>query len=149
MQIKRYHLNFLDECIATFEKEPLRETHMNKDSSLIGLRYGLSRDCVRIFELDGEVAFFANVMKKTPLFFSTEREEVRWFAGLMEGQLRANDHKGGWHSMTKFQLHERLEEEVKELEQAILGGGHSERIIREASDVANFAMMIADKERNR
>jgi len=45
----------------------------------------------------------------------------------------------------------RLKEEMYELELATnhTGDAASETIIREAADVANFAMMIADNERRR
>jgi hypothetical protein len=72
------------------------------------------------------------------------RPEVQWFAQQMELTLRANDHKGGWNEMSPRELATRLNEEVYELELAYYAGRNAERVIREASDVANFAMMIAD-----
>ena len=73
------------------------------------------------------------------------RPEVRWFALQMEKQLKANDHKPGWRDDDFEYLMQRLSEEVNELGQA-----HGNditaavEIIREAADVANFAMMVAD-----
>lgn len=86
------------------------------------------------------------------------RPEVRAFADLMEAQLRANDHKPGWKNDFPSDLWERLREEATELVDAIGFWGkqknwgemalHMPRAIedvgREAADVANFAMMIAD-----
>lgn len=86
------------------------------------------------------------------------RPEVRAFADLMEAQLRANDHKPGWKNDNDLDLFERLGEESAELLSALhrhakrLSWGDGwvmetdteERIGREAADVANFAMMIAD-----
>lgn len=95
------------------------------------------------------------------------RPEVRAFALLMEAKLRANDHKGGWKGDTTAALMQRLAEEVAELGDAAAfgktpawgydGSNRGERrtleqyvagirseIGREAADVANFAMMIAD-----
>lgn len=78
------------------------------------------------------------------------RPEVVAFANLMEAQLRANDHKGGWRGDTAAALHNRLLEEAEELfdalnwRSAFLGDADPERIGSEAADVANFAMMIAD-----
>lgn len=87
------------------------------------------------------------------------RPEVRAFADLMEAQLRANDHKPGWKRDHWIDLFYRLREETLELydalrdadtydtsdrgarltrEQVFVSAG------REAADVANFAMMIAD-----
>lgn len=88
-------------------------------------------------------------VKKTKL-----RHEVQWFAEQMELTLRKNDHKGGWGSMKNMQLYERLKEESAELEQTLVATDvkrfnqiRFNRVIREATDVANFAMMIADNAR--
>lgn len=85
------------------------------------------------------------------------RPEVRAFADLMEAQLRANDHKPGWKNDSDLDLFERLGEESAELLAALhrhakrlSWGDHwvmedtAPRVGREAADVANFAMMIAD-----
>lgn len=87
------------------------------------------------------------------------RESVRWFAEKMEETLKKNDYKGGWETCSKEWLLQRLKEEVDELYVEILGKPCScrgiadcnhihiqnkERIISEATDVANIAMMIAD-----
>ena len=74
------------------------------------------------------------------------RKEVTWFAEQMEMRLRGNDHKGGWRDCFTPWLFRRLTEEVEELRLEIYdkSGWNERRIIRECSDVANFAMMIAD-----
>ncbi len=72
------------------------------------------------------------------------REPVRRFAETMEQRLRANDHKGGWTRCEVLWLLGRLREEVEELEREILRGEPA-AIVHEAADVANFAMMIADR----
>ena len=71
------------------------------------------------------------------------RPAVQWFAEQMEQQLRANDRKGGWSRETWRWLLDRLLDEAHELEAACLSG-EGASIIREAGDLANFAMMIAD-----
>ncbi|MGG4449621.1 hypothetical protein [Brevibacillus porteri] len=76
------------------------------------------------------------------------REQVRWFAGQMEAKLQENDHKGGWEKCQFPFLYRRLIEEVQELRVAYEDQSKSlEEMIRESADVANFAMMIADKAR--
>ncbi len=60
----------------------------------------------------------------------------------MKQKLRENEHKGYWDKSSPLQLAKRLEEEVEELNDAILLKSPVD-IIREAADVANFAMMIA------
>lgn len=78
------------------------------------------------------------------------RPAVRWFAEQMEAKLRENDHKGGW--IGHDGLLTRLREETDELYDAIVRheagviapNTHPDQVTREAADVANFAMMIAD-----
>lgn len=72
---------------------------------------------------------------------SPVRPQVKWFAEKMEETLKANDHKGGWDNCNTLWLISRLREEVDELE----GSCVNEKVIKEATDVANFAMMIADR----
>ncbi len=78
------------------------------------------------------------------------RPEVVALASLMERQLRANDRKGGWRGVPEYELLKRLREETDELSDALTrratltGERLIENVGREAADVANFAMMIAD-----
>lgn len=74
------------------------------------------------------------------------REEVKWFAEQMEEVLKQNDHKGGWQDMCVGECFDRLIMEMRELKDAILNGG---AVTKEAVDVANFAMFIADNYRRR
>jgi len=72
------------------------------------------------------------------------RTEVSWFAGEMEKRLKANDNKGGWQSCSIWWLYKRLLEETGELAE-VLSGARDGNSTKEAADVANFAMMIADQ----
>lgn len=76
------------------------------------------------------------------------RESVKWFAEQMEAKLKENDEKGGWDDCNIYWLIKRMREETNELLKAVNLhrdlGATKENIIREAADVANFAMMIAD-----
>lgn len=85
------------------------------------------------------------------------RPEVQAFAILMEEKLRRNDSKGGWKNTPYHWLLGRVREEINELEAAMQNlvaandMGTCEDIrdcrakaAREAADIANFAMMIAD-----
>jgi len=76
------------------------------------------------------------------------REPVLRLAGVMEVRLRANDHKGHWRGRDDAYLMRRLREEAEELFAAVEQGAAVEEIEREAADVANFAMMIADNARH-
>lgn len=78
------------------------------------------------------------------------RPTVRVFARLMEAKLRENDHKGGWSADAFSSLYARLLEEAEEL-RVVAGRSNNgdeaswcRNVAREAADVANFAMMIAD-----
>jgi NTP pyrophosphatase (non-canonical NTP hydrolase) len=74
------------------------------------------------------------------------RPEVVWFADAMEQELRANDHKRHWLNLGMQTLSMRLTQEREELRDAVADGSAAETL-KEAADVANFAMMIADKMR--
>lgn len=81
-----------------------------------------------------------------------ERREVRWFAERMERKLKKNDYKGHWRNSTFGYLRERLDQECRELHRLFKGRFgtpkytpiEAEKIVSEAADVGNFAMMIAD-----
>jgi NTP pyrophosphatase (non-canonical NTP hydrolase) len=81
-----------------------------------------------------------------------QRREVVWFADHMERKLRDNDHKGGWSDSDPFLLLEHLKEEVDELDEAVESYMQDpyknlelmNRVIDEAADVGNMAMMVAD-----
>jgi hypothetical protein len=76
----------------------------------------------------------------------SRRAAVERFADSMESALRRNDWKGkeGWKGFPRGELLRRLKEEVAELEIAMRSGG-SAATRKEAADVANFAMMIAEE----
>lgn len=71
------------------------------------------------------------------------RPEVARFALLMEAKLRANDgKKRHWLDCPLQYLSLRLTQERKELAAAL---GQGSGVGAECADIANFAMMIADK----
>lgn len=88
------------------------------------------------------------------------RGEVMAFARLMEQALQANDHKSGWDKCDPRWLLAKLMEEVGELAQVVVGMHLSDGTrldmsdeftnsavrtgVREAADVGNLAMMLAD-----
>lgn len=81
------------------------------------------------------------------------RPEVARFAIDMEYVLLANDHKGGWGpeqnpANTIQFFKDKLEEEVDELRYEMNeideDRGDPSKLLQEAADVANIAMMIAD-----
>lgn len=78
-------------------------------------------------------------------------EVVTWFGHRMVDALVANDDKGGWDDCSPEYLCDRLRQEVAELERearnayADLSARRARRVIEEAADVANFAMMIAEQ----
>lgn len=69
------------------------------------------------------------------------------FGKHMKSRLHANRSKGGWKGYSTRYLVTRLKEEVTELENALdATPRYKDHITKEAADVANFAMMIADNE---
>jgi NTP pyrophosphatase (non-canonical NTP hydrolase) len=73
------------------------------------------------------------------------RPAVQRFAAEMERKLLENDHKGGWRQCSTGYLLRRLATETKELRAAIKARPNDQvAITREAADVANFCLMIAD-----
>lgn len=76
---------------------------------------------------------------------SKHRDSVVIFANNMERVLQTKDYKGryGWSGWTKYKLLQMLQMEVLELTRAI-ERAEIEDIKKEATDVANFAMMIFD-----
>ncbi len=77
------------------------------------------------------------------------RGSVVRFAILMEEILEKNDWKGGWERMTLGDLTRRAGQELKELRRALKDKSSdldevARNVAKEAADVANFCMMIAD-----
>ncbi len=87
------------------------------------------------------------------------REPLLWFSRIMEERLKENDHKGGWSNESTLDLWNALNREAVELRTAIEDDVHGhnpagsiptpEAIVREAADVANFALFVADNQRKR
>ncbi|MCG3177033.1 MAG: hypothetical protein MOGMAGMI_01999 [Candidatus Omnitrophica bacterium] len=71
------------------------------------------------------------------------RPSVMRVAREMEAVLKENDHKGGWQNCPMEYLRDRLHQEVRELDRALLDGD-PKNITKECIDVANFAMMLRD-----
>ena len=73
------------------------------------------------------------------------RPVVKWFAEQMELALIKNDHKSGWLNDDWDELYDRIKDEMKELKKECEKfTKDDDKIIAEAADIANFAMMIAD-----
>lgn len=147
MQITRSHLAFMEEAAAAFASNPRWETYQDKDAEYIALRFGMDRDCIKIYKLGEEVGFFANVMDKAPQLNVLEyRSEVHWFADEMEKQLKANEHKGGWSNTAGEFLMKEME---KNYLQMVYGNLTPHDFQKRCANIANFAMMLADNERGR
>lgn len=115
----------------------------------LGVDYGKAQEIAneldqRLSEAEWLALFNGTTFEKafTPSLGGIRRE-IREFAKVMEEQLKMNDWKGGWKGASVLWLFGRMIEELKELYEALHWGRPNE-IRREAADVANFAMMIAD-----
>jgi hypothetical protein len=109
------------------------------------LNVGNERD-----DLFNKLAATRNQLAAAQATISELRPEVLKFAQAMERQLRANDHKGTWKYDAPDRLCDRIKDELDELEHVLPGlpfystTGTPDEILKEAADVANFAMMVAD-----
>lgn len=65
----------MEEAKKVFENNHRYETYRNEINTLIALRYGMDRDCIRIFELGDEIGFFANIMKIAPKLYVGDLNE--------------------------------------------------------------------------
>ncbi|WP_174888015.1 hypothetical protein [Bacillus albus] len=77
------------------------------------------------------------------------RGEVKWFAEHMESKLQENEHKTGWTDCTVDFLSSQIQKNLNELNSMFeeLPANYSvfsANVIRQCSDIANYAMMIAD-----
>jgi NTP pyrophosphatase (non-canonical NTP hydrolase) len=84
---------------------------------------------------------------KHPRHWVDDHEALQKFGNDMYLKLRENQHKAHWNTVTQQWLLNRCMEELKELQDAVNADDPGE-IVREAADVANFALMIADNARN-
>lgn len=80
--------------------------------------------------------------------------DLLWFTWRMHKMLWKNRHKGGWDYDHSEDLLVRLKQEISELEKELNNPyKHQDqklyypKVVNEAADVANFAMMIATKYR--
>lgn len=108
-------------------------THVEKETELLKVTNDI------VDKLRDEVEKYRNL-----------REPVQWFAEQMELTLKRNDHKGGWQDCSMDWLIDRLYQEAKMLWiQVVRSDPVEEKIIKESTDVANIAMMIADNARRK
>lgn len=93
--------------------------------------------------------------KGDPSVPRTEFESLHAFQRVMWDKLHANRHKGAWTGHLPEYLLQRVREETDEMAKALhdlkqcVPGSARERemqsaLTKEAADVANFAMMLAD-----
>ena len=71
------------------------------------------------------------------------RPDLQRFFDAMIYKLRRNKNKGRWEGLDLKRTFEKLETELKELNEALEEGSSAE-ILMEAADVANFALIIAN-----
>ncbi len=78
----------------------------------------------------------------------TLRQALLIFAERMEEELRKNDFRGGWREENPETMMAKLWDEVYDLDDLVEnhldGNSDPKRILKEAVDVANYAMFVAD-----
>ena len=94
---------------------------------------------------DGDVTALVERHTDEPQYVKRgdEQAALARFQAVMLEKLLVNSHKGGWAELSPSWLLQRIKGELGELREAVAGGDLNE-IVREAADVANFAMFIAD-----
>ncbi|MNW32476.1 hypothetical protein D3C74_94190 [compost metagenome] len=138
-QITQEHLTFLKEATEAFEQNERLETYSNKEGTLIALRYGLDRDCIKVLELGNEVAFFAQMISSSP----APRQSIHDFSLEMERQLQANDHRGRWENRSIEALAGGITKNYGRLWKC----RSHEEFRRRCANIANFAMMMYENDR--
>lgn len=78
-----------------------------------------------------------------PIESAYERPALDFFR-LMLDKLDDNNHKRNWRNMSEKWLLHRAHQELGELQRAIEQGKPFVEVAKEAADVANFCMMVAD-----
>jgi len=76
-------------------------------------------------------------------YYYQPRESVLTFSEAMELALRANEHKGLWHTVPIDELTEKAQSALDELDFAN-GDTNNQAVYHHAVTVANYMMMIAD-----
>lgn len=79
------------------------------------------------------------------MYEKLQQASKRWRRRMLS-MLTINEHKPGWRDDDPMDLLRHLYEEVQELERALadMNQHNVGKVVREATDVANLAMMIAD-----
>lgn len=142
------------------EKTPIQEQAFKKYPDTDGIPFETTTKVLGSMLREAFIAGASSTGQGASIDVRGVRPVVQWFAEQMEAKLKANDHKTGWLKDEPESLLKRLNHERKELANAIawraVDVGRSadegvkfidvsnEAIIKEAADVANFAMMIAD-----
>ena len=76
------------------------------------------------------------------------RDALRAFADEMEKELKKNEFRGEWRERSPSDIMASLWEELYDLDDAVermyRGEGDRKEVLKEAVDVANYAMFVAD-----
>ncbi|UGO47601.1 hypothetical protein MCCARTNEY_13 [Bacillus phage vB_BanH_McCartney] len=96
----------------------------------------------------GECIFMRERTEKHSL--ADVRPAVAWFAAQMEEQLKKNDFKKSWYACDPRFLQEKMERKAVCYEDSVMHLGlainsHQMAAVKEASDIANYAMMVATR----
>jgi len=69
--------------------------------------------------------------------------DIRRFVDTMTYKLEKNVHKGKWEDLDMTTAFRRLMDETEELRHEVVNGSNTLKVMLEAADVANFALIIA------
>lgn len=157
-------------CDGEMTKEVSRDENLTSATnelcsiSIIFRCQKCGRHQMAIFEFESFYDEDENSVTEHEQRYDKIRKEVKQFANRMESVLQENDYKNHWSKCSYAHLLEQLKIEVAELDTGLecfvigqamprdLSGASTREqygeVEKEAVDVANFAMMIADNLRN-
>lgn len=62
-EITKEQFDFVEEARDAFESYPAMETYRNEEETLLAFRYGLNRDCILVYQIDGTIGRFTQMLK--------------------------------------------------------------------------------------
>lgn len=143
-------LGFVDGRAVDIEVDPSDPAH---PTLVIRLADGPDAQARRMMEISHEARHnlppgaARHIEPSIPVEVSPTYRYVVAFGRIMEMKLQKNRHKGdrnGWSAADPVALLGRVKQELTELLVAVFHGESDEAVAKEAADVGNMAMMVAD-----
>jgi hypothetical protein len=141
LKVKHINYSYMTECLKS------REENKNMHRGLELVEHALTQ--IISDKAAQGLQHTVGILKRGQRAIGKVREirpAVLRFAQLMEQRLKENDHKSGWEDCTRSYLFHKMLAKTDKLEDCFL---REDDPIKDAVDVANYAMMIADNSRRK